>query len=320
MRSYYRPDYDAHQASYHRTRRRRTFLALAKRGAVALALGGIVTLAAAAWTSFGPAWVAARLAGLRIFSVDSLVVSGNRTLSRADVVAAAGLRTGVSLLSLDLAAVRAQLARHPWVREASVRRRLPGTVLVEIAERVPCVIVRSDRDLLVDETGAVLAAVANGARADLPVLTGVETLAGALSARGAADTAAGIELVSAIRTAGFPALDAVAAIDLADPDDAVIVPVSGRPLVHAGRRDAVARLRRWRLVAPDMAERWPELEYVDLRAEGQVVALPAEPAPEEKDKTVPAAQGEQDASGTKKRGPAPGAGKGRAAAGGGGRA
>ncbi len=51
MRSYYRPDYDAHQASYHRTRRCRTFLALAKRGAVVLALGGIVTLAAAAWTS-----------------------------------------------------------------------------------------------------------------------------------------------------------------------------------------------------------------------------------------------------------------------------
>ena len=76
---------------------------------------------------------------------------------------------------------------------------------------------------------------------------------------------------------GFPALSAIAHVDLADPDDAVIVPVAGRPLVHAGRRDAAGRLRRWRLVAPDMAQRWPEMEYVDLRAEGQVVALPAAP-------------------------------------------
>ena len=78
---------------------------------------------------------------------------------------------------------------------------------------------------------------------------------------------------------GFPALSAIDHVDLADPDDAVIVPVAGRPLVHAGRRDAAGRLRRWHLVAPDMAQRWPELEYVDLRAEGQVVALPAAPAP-----------------------------------------
>jgi len=317
VKSYYRPDYDAHQTSYHRARRRRTLLALAKRGAVALGVAGAVSLGAAAWSSLGPGWVAARLAALHIFSVDSLLVSGNRSLSRAEVLTAAGLRTGVSLLGLDLPAVRSRLASHPSVREASVRRRLPGTILVEITERIPCVVVRSDRDLLVDEGGAVVAAAASGSRSDLPVLTGVEVKAGALTARGAADAAAGIELVAAIREVGFPALDAVAAIDLADPDDAVIVPVSGRPLVHAGRRDAVARLRRWRLVAPDMAERWPELEYVDLRAEGQVVALPSAPAPEEKDAAAPGAQGVSDPSGARPRKPGPGTGRGRSTAGGG---
>jgi len=223
--------------------------------------------------------VRARLSSLRLFRIETMQVSGNRTLTSADVLATAGLRTGESLVGLDLVAARSRLIAHPRVREASLRRRLPGTIVVEIAERVPCAIVRADRDYLVDAEGAIVAQAAPGTRSDLPVLMGVEVFAGALSARGTADLAAGIELIAAIRQVGFPAFSAIDHVDLADPNDAVIVPVSGRPLVHAGRRNAAGQLRRWRLVAFDMAQRWPELEYVDLRAEGQVVALPAAAAP-----------------------------------------
>jgi cell division septal protein FtsQ len=313
LKSYYRPDVDAHQAVYHRAQRRRRLLALVQRGGVALALAAVIGLGAAAWASLGPGWVRARLASLRLFRIETMQVSGNATLTNADVFATAGLRAGESLVGLDLAAARARLVAHPRVREASVRRRLPGTIVVEIAERVPCVIVRADRDYLVDADGVVVAEAAAGAQPGLPVLTGVEAAAGALTARGAADFAAGVELVAAIRQVGFPALSALDHIDCADPDDVVIVPVSGRPLVHAGRRDAAAQLRRWRLVAPDMAQRWPELEYVDLRADGQVVAMPAAPAP---------AAGDEGKSGTRSPATRPpgrgaGAGTGRVKAGGG---
>ena len=278
MNSYYRPGIDAHQAVYHRAQRRRRLLTVVRRGGAVLALGAVIAVGAAAWASLGPGWVCARLSSLRLFRIETLQVSGNRTLASADVLATAGLRTGESLIGLDLAAARARLVAHPRVREASLRRRLPGTILVEIAERVPCAIVRADRDYLVDADGVVIAAAVSGTRADMPVITGIETVAGALTARGAVDLAAGIDLIAAIRQAGFPALSAIDHLDLADPDDAVIVPVSGRPLVHAGRVDVAGRLHRWHLVAPDMAQRWPELEYVDLRAEGQVVAMPAAPA------------------------------------------
>ena len=93
----------------------------------------------------------------------------------------------------------------------------------------------------------------------------------------------------------------------------MIVPVSGRPLVHAGRRDAAGRLRRWHLVAPDMAQRWPELEYVDLRAEGQVVALPAAPAPAAGAEGKPGAR----TPAARPQGQGTGAGTGRVKAGGG---
>ncbi len=313
MKSYYRPDFDAHQATYHRAQRRRRWLVGARRGGIGLAIAAAVGLGSSAWASLGPGWVHARLSSLRLFRIETLQVAGNQALTSADVLATAGLRTGESLLGLDLAAARARLVAHPRVREASLRRRLPGTIVVEIAERVPALLVRADRDYLVDAEGVIVADAAPGSRPELPVLTGIEAVAGTLTARGAADLAAGIDLVAAIRLVGFPALSAIDHIDLADPDDAVIVPVSGRPLVHAGRRDAAGRLRRWHLVAPDMAQRWPELEYVDLRAEGQVVALPAAPAPivepEKKAAMRPPA--------VRPQGQGNGAGAGRAKAGGG---
>jgi hypothetical protein len=315
LKSYYRPDFDAPQAPYRRAQRRRRFLVLARRGGVVLAFIAVIGLAAAAWASLGPGWVRARLASLRLLRIETVQVGGNRALSNAEVLAAAGLRTGESLLGLDLAAARARLTAHPRVREASLRRRLPATVVVEVTERVPCAIVRADRDYLVDAEGAILESADPGTLANLPVLTGIEVVAGALTARGATDVAAGIELVAAIRQVGFPAIAAVGHIDLTDPDDAVIVPVSGRPLVHTGRRDAAGRLQRWRSVAPDMAQRWPEFDYVDLRAEGQVVAMPTAPAPEDGAEEKPA--GGENKPSSPPHGKGPGAGAGRVAAGGG---
>lgn len=279
MKSYYRPDYEPQQAHYHRLRRcrRRIRFALIAGGLIAgVALGAALV---AGGVFIGSGWLRARVAALSLFRIETVQVHGNRTLPTHMVLEAAGLQTGGSLLGLDLEAARARLKSHPWIREASLCRRLPATLLLEISERVPLVVVRADRDYLVDGEGVVVAPLELGSPPQLPLLTGVEVAAGALTARGGEALRAGLELIAAIRATGFPALEAVSHLDLADPDDARIVPLTGRPLIHAGRGDAAARLRRWRLVAPDLAQRWPELEYVDLRAEGQIVAKPAVPTP-----------------------------------------
>lgn len=281
MKNYYRPDYEPHQAHYrHRRRRRRLVRRAATAGALLAGLGFAAFLVTGG-ISLGSSWIRGRVASLSLFRLESVQVSGNRTLSTPEVLEAAGLRPGASLLGLDLGVVRARLKSHPWVREVNLRRLLPATLLVEVVERAPLVVVRADRDYLVDGEGVVVASLEPGSPARLPLLVGVEVAGGGLTARGDGDLRAGLTLLAAIRATGFPALEAVSHLDLTDPDNAVIVPVTGRPLVYAGRDDYAARLRRWKLVAPDMAQRWPEFEYVDLRAEGQVVAKPAAPDPEE---------------------------------------
>ena len=81
------------------------------------------------------------------------------------------------MLTVDLEAWRRKLLTSPWVADAAMRRVLPGTVAVAIAERRPLGVGRigshlyliDDRGLIIDEFGP------NYAEFDLPVIDGLGT-------------------------------------------------------------------------------------------------------------------------------------------------
>jgi cell division septal protein FtsQ len=92
-----------------------------------LLLGGIV-----AW---GPR-AGAAMARMQTFRVDHVDVAGARFLSEDSVVAQLQLGPYASVWG-DQEAWVERLLRHPLIREADVRRRLPGGLRIEIKERVP---------------------------------------------------------------------------------------------------------------------------------------------------------------------------------------
>src|SRR5262249_1542822 len=76
--------------------------------------------------------------------IERIVVHGNRQLSERDVLGLLhGLR-GTNVLEADLDGWRKRLLGSAWIREASMRRELPGTIEVTIAERDPLGIGRID--------------------------------------------------------------------------------------------------------------------------------------------------------------------------------
>jgi cell division protein FtsQ len=78
-----------------------------------------------------------------------------------------------SMLNVDLEAVRADIARLPWVQDARVSRRLPDTLIVDIVERKPTAVWQHQGNLaLIDANGVVLEAVSADAMPNLPLLVG----------------------------------------------------------------------------------------------------------------------------------------------------
>ncbi len=219
-------------------------------------------------------WLSEKVIASPVFRLEAVLVRGNRNVSEEEAVRIAGVTMGESILAMDLANLRRRLLAYPLVRSASVRRRLPSALVIELEERVPVALVRSDRNFIVDRDGNVMSVTERDVRIPLPCLTGVAILDGKVTAAAMEDLGAGVNLVEAIRAVGFPSPESIDCIDVSNGNDAVIVPVRGRPLVHVGRENLQERLKRLRLVAADISARKQEIEYIELRAEGQVIAKP----------------------------------------------
>lgn len=105
------------------------------------------------------------------FDIREFQVEGNVRVSRDDIVARTGVNaTSIFAFDVDKAARLIELA--PWVETAKVTRRLPGTVSIYVAERVPVAFSpQEDGMWLVDAAGRVLAKD-DGAWEGLVALTG----------------------------------------------------------------------------------------------------------------------------------------------------
>jgi cell division protein FtsQ len=109
------------------------------------------------------------------FAVERIEVSGTQTLTADQIRALAPVAPGDNVFRVDLDAVEARLEREPWIAAATVRRRLPHTIEIEVRERTAAALVELDALYLADATGVVFkrARLDLGEGADLPVVTGL---------------------------------------------------------------------------------------------------------------------------------------------------
>jgi cell division protein FtsQ len=127
-----------------------------RRRIVALALVTVLVLAAVG------------LSRSVLLDVDVLTVAGATRTGEATVRDVAGIRRGRAMTSIDPDAVEARLEARPWVADASVRRKWPGTVRIEVRERVPAAIVDAGASATVVDGEGRLLGPATAADADLP--------------------------------------------------------------------------------------------------------------------------------------------------------
>ncbi|CAN0419116.1 unnamed protein product, partial [Phaeothamnion confervicola] len=107
------------------------------------------------------------------FGVASAEIRGNRYTAEADIRSALALDGSQSQMTLDAPGIKSRIEALPWVRTAVVRRVLPYAIAIDITERKAAAVWRdTDRDVLIDDEGRTLGAVARGADTGLRVLVG----------------------------------------------------------------------------------------------------------------------------------------------------
>jgi cell division protein FtsQ len=72
-----------------------------------------------------------------VFATDLVRVEGLRRLSSEEVLGLSGVEPGDNLLRLSLDQVASGVKRSPWVADATARRDLPTTLVIDVVERRP---------------------------------------------------------------------------------------------------------------------------------------------------------------------------------------
>ncbi len=108
------------------------------------------------------------------FSIRNVRVEGTQRRSAEQVAETAGLKMGANIFSADPERTRIRLLQDPWIERASIKRKLPSTILVEIVEREAAAAVAIGPELyLCTHEGEPFKRIEPGDPSSLTVITGL---------------------------------------------------------------------------------------------------------------------------------------------------
>ena len=256
----------------------------AKRGRVRRSRKHVVYVAvlSAALLS-GAYFVAGSLLTAEALRVTRITVTGNTRLSRGDVLSLLDGLNGRNMLLVSLEEWRQRVLASPWVEDAAIRRVLPGTVDVAIAERQPMGIGRIAGVLyLLDQRGHIIDEFGpDHAEFDFPLIDGLAAAESSAATRAAAGepvvderrAALAMRLLASLQ--GRPDLAGrVSQIDVTDPRDAVVILKGDTALIRIGDDQFAERLQSYLDLAPTLRKEVPQIDYVDLRFGERVYVKP----------------------------------------------
>ena len=107
------------------------------------------------------------------FQVQDVVFVGAERANTAQLRHLADVRNGTHLFNADLARAVRGVEAHPWVDEATARRRFPSAVEIHVREHQPKMLLALDELWLIDANANIFKR-ADSSLLDFPVLSGID--------------------------------------------------------------------------------------------------------------------------------------------------
>ena len=239
------------------------------RAGVAFAvLIAVVALAHLPWRALARHWVV----------VGSVRVSGLHYLDEGAVRRVAGIREGQELLAVEPDRVRQRLMREPRIAGAAVHRRWPRGVEIRVEERLPVMLVQHGVPWEIDSSGVLLAPLAEGVVADVPLLTGprFDAFPAGTQVR-TTEVERGLAWMSALSDRALQLGGRVSEVDVSSGEVTALTLMDGTRVLSPAWPPDTRTLSALRVVLADLEQRGTAARELDMRFEHQVIVRPAEP-------------------------------------------
>jgi cell division septal protein FtsQ len=210
-------------------------------------------------------------------AVQHIVVEGTSRTTPDSVRSVLRDFLGKNFLQVSLEDVAKAATKDPWVKDASVKRLLPGTLRVIVRERTPAALALVRGGIVVvDDGGAVMGPAGPSMPFDLPILTGLEGRQGA-----ALDQALvkGVTLLAQLTASHAAWARGISELDLALPDRVVVTRNAGGPRILLDPARIDRNLDDFLQLEPMIARKVGDVTRVDLRWDRRIALLPGGDAP-----------------------------------------
>jgi cell division protein FtsQ len=214
-----------------------------------VAMGAVLVLGS-------PFWGPLLLRRLAFFHVRRVEILGARYVAPRDILSRLHVDTMASVWD-PTGPLAARVASHPEIQHAVVRRKLPGTLVIEIVERVPIAMVPTAGGFRVyDERGVALPIDPARVTVDVPVLMTRDTTV--------------LRLLGAIRVGRPDLYERVSAVRRTSQDE-LLLELKTEP-VRVMQDVTLERLADIEPVEADLSRKQLRVAEIDLRYRDQVIA------------------------------------------------
>lgn len=182
-----------------------------------------------------------------------------------------------NLLAIDLVRIRNLVEGEAWVKEALVRRKLPGALILHVQERIPAAAAAIDNELyVVDDSGVVLDSFGSRyQQLDRPIVKGLRNVAQeearALNSR---LMKLYLEVLQHLQTESRDYSRLISEIHVGNPQQVAVVPTEDPVPVVLGDREYLKRFLLF-LSQQDLyrklKEQYGEIEYVDVTYDSKII-------------------------------------------------
>jgi len=110
-----------------------------------------------------------------LFTVQNIVLQGNKTVPKEDLLALAKVANGANIFQAPTGSISKNISLHPVVKSVSIKRQLPNTLIINVVERKPVAIIPVKNGFAkVDEQAVFLQRTDTWPQEPLPIISGIQ--------------------------------------------------------------------------------------------------------------------------------------------------
>lgn len=225
-----------------------------------------------------------------VFYLNTIVVAGNKTIEKEDIVKVAGLERGRNIWSADLVETGRRLMLDRRFEHVAVSRRLPDAVVVRVKELLPVAFVQLDRLYGISERAELIPLSPGNGLPDLPVITigasGDQTVSGAAirpdhafeTLRDAMlvdpEVGRALYLMRVLRTISPGLYDELSEVHVSSQNDPIAYMVEGGLAIRFGTGHYPRKIEMLKRTVERLEADAIRTRLIDLRFKDQVIVRP----------------------------------------------